>query len=85
VNATPDNWGKAYAKQALADFEAWNELQGIPGTPSCQKLHFLQMSCEKLCKAHLCKQPGADPKDYQSSHGYTLRKIWGLLFDSRLR
>jgi hypothetical protein len=75
VNATPDNWGKAYAKQALADFEAWNELQGKPAIPSCQKLHFLQMACEKLCKAHLCKQPGADPKDYQSSHGYTAKNL----------
>jgi hypothetical protein len=53
VNATPDNWGKAFAKQALADFEAWNELQGNTAIPSCQKLHFLQMACENLCKAHL--------------------------------
>jgi len=61
VKPTPDEWGKAFAKQALADFDAWNELQDNPAVPSSQKLLFLQMACEKLCKAHLCKQPGADP------------------------
>jgi hypothetical protein len=33
------------------------------------------MACEKLCKAHLCKQPGADPKTFQSSHAYTARNL----------
>ena len=75
MNATPDNWGAAYAKQALADIKVWDELQGNTGIPSCQKLHFLQMACEKLCKAHLCKQPGADPKTYQSSHAYTAKNL----------
>jgi hypothetical protein len=64
VSPTSDDWGAAYAKQALADFDGWNELQANPAIASCQKLHFLQMACEQLCKAHLCKQPGADPKDY---------------------
>ena len=41
VNATPDNWGTAYARQALADFVAWDKLQGVQGVPSSQKLHFL--------------------------------------------
>lgn len=75
MSPTPDDWGEAYAKQALADFDAWNEMQGNPALPSCQKLHFLQMACEKLCKAHLCKQPGADPTDYQSSHAYTAKNL----------
>jgi hypothetical protein len=75
VTSTPDNWGKAFAKQAVADFEAWNELQGKPSIPSCQKLHFLQMSCEKLCKTHLCKQPKADPKAFQASHAYIAKNL----------
>jgi hypothetical protein len=54
VSPTPDNWGEAYATQALADFEAWNEFRKNAGIAPCQKLHFLQMACEKLCKAHLC-------------------------------
>src|SRR5207302_420601 len=50
-------------------------LQGVKGVPASEKLHFLQMSCEKLCKAHLCKQPGADPADYRSSHAYTAKNL----------
>lgn len=73
--AIPDEWSRAYAKQAKADFETWDALQGNMAVPACHKLHFLQMACEKLCKAYLCKQPGADPKDYQSSHAYTAKNL----------
>lgn len=48
-----------------------------------QKLHFLQMACEKVCKAHLCLQPGADPKDYQSSHAYTAKNL-GIIVKQQL-
>ncbi|MCY3022393.1 MAG: hypothetical protein NTW87_25715 [Planctomycetota bacterium] len=37
--------------------------------PPCQQLHFLQMACEKLCKAHLYAS-GSQPDDLQHSHGY---------------
>jgi hypothetical protein len=66
--ATPDEWGSAYARQARADLDAWDHLQGSP-LPQCQKLHFLQMACEKLAKAHLCKA-GRRPEDLQASHAY---------------
>lgn len=71
--ATPDEWGTAYARQAQADFEAWNFLQDS-GLPECQRLHFLQMACEKLTKAHLCKA-GTDPKNVQTSHAFTKRNL----------
>jgi hypothetical protein len=48
-------WAKAFARQARADFETWDRLQGIAETPECHRLLFLQMACEKLTKAHLCK------------------------------
>ena len=83
MTPTADNWGKAYARQALADFDTWNQLQGMGDIPSCQKLHFLQMACEKLCKAHLCKQRGAQPEDYQSSHTYTAKNL-GIVIRQQL-
>jgi hypothetical protein len=58
--ATPDEWGRAYARQAKADLDAWDHLQGSI-LPECQKLHFMQMACEKLAKAHLCKA-GTPPR-----------------------
>src|SRR5258708_26532484 len=66
--ATPDEWGSAYARQAQADVDAWDHLQESP-LPQCQKLHFLQMACEKLAKAHLCKA-GSRPENLQGSHAY---------------
>jgi hypothetical protein len=45
----------------------WLERQ--PSVEQCHKLQFLQMSCEKLVKAHLCGQ-GIDPTSLQSSHAY---------------
>ena len=63
------DWGRAYAKQALADFTTWITLHQHADIPGSQKLHFLQMACEKLAKAHLCIA-GADPFQLQSSHAY---------------
>jgi hypothetical protein len=44
------------------------------GAAESQHLHFLQMACEKLCKAHLCGA-GSDPKDLQSSHAYIAKVL----------
>ncbi len=62
-------WGRAFAVQAKADFQTYNCLQGGRKVPMCHKLHFLQMACEKLCKAHLCKAE-SDPVALQPSHRY---------------
>ena len=66
--ATPDEWGRAYARQAQADVDTWDHLVGS-SLPECQKLHFMQMACEKLAKAHLYKA-GARPEGLQGSHGF---------------
>lgn len=67
-------WARGYARQASADFETWNILQTHPGVPICHKLLFLQMACEKLTKAHLCKA-GSDPRQLQSSHAYVAKNL----------
>src|SRR5262249_52791508 len=63
------DWRVAYAKQAKADLEAREQLLRNPTLPDCQQLHFLQMACEKICKAYLCGQ-SADPATLQSSHAF---------------
>jgi hypothetical protein len=65
------DWVKAYARQADKDFVAWELYEKHPEAVAaeCHKLHFLQMACEKLCKAHLI-QRGTPPRDLQGSHGY---------------
>jgi hypothetical protein len=69
-----EEWRIAYAKQALADLRAREMLLEHPELPDCQQLHFLQMACEKLCKAYLCGQ-GADPQTLRGSHAYISRPL----------
>lgn len=67
--ASTNDWRRAYAQQARIDLNAREALLGRPDIPACQQLHFLQMACEKTCKAYLCGR-GADPASLQSSHAY---------------
>ena len=78
-DANSNGLGRAYAQQALADFNAYNHLQGS-GLPECQSLHFLQMTCEKLAKAYLCRS-GSEPSDLMGSHAYTAKVIPLVLRD----
>jgi hypothetical protein len=52
-------------------------LEQLADVPACQHLHFLQMACEKLCKAHLCGQ-GTDPVQLQHSHAYIAGTLHGI-------
>ncbi len=65
-----DDWRIAYAKQGKADLLAREQLLRNTALPVCQQLHFLQMACEKICKAFLCGQ-GTDPSNLEKSHGYS--------------
>ncbi len=67
--STADDWQRAFAKQAKADFDTWERLQADETIPRCHKLLFLQMACEKVVKAHLCGA-GSDPDAIQGSHAY---------------
>jgi hypothetical protein len=62
------DWRIAYAIQAKADLRA-REFLAQSDLPECQQLHFLQMACEKICKAHLCGT-GTNPEHLQKSHAY---------------
>lgn len=67
--STAQDWAKGYARQACADFDTWEFLKDRASIPTCHKLLFLQMACEKLTKAHLCLA-GSNPRDLQRSHAY---------------
>jgi len=69
-----DDWAKQYARQADADFKSWSLLQTDGSVPECHKLLFLQMACEKLCKAHLVRA-GSSPADIQKSHAYIAKNL----------
>jgi hypothetical protein len=62
------DWAQGYGRQANADFATYALLEKCDA-PVCHRLLFMQMSCEKLCKAHLCSGKN-DPKKLQRSHAY---------------
>jgi hypothetical protein len=71
--ATLTDWSVAYAKQAQADFDAW-ALYRDSSLPPSQRLHFLQMTWEKLCKAHLYAT-GNVSEYIQTSHAYVAKQL----------
>ena len=74
--STPADWLASYARQADVDFKAWELYEKFPQAVAaeCHKLLFLQMACEKLCKAHLTSNR-TSPRDLQSSHAYVARSL----------
>jgi hypothetical protein len=74
--SVPAAWARAYARQADADFRAWESYESHPEAVAaeCHKLLLLQMACEKLCKAHLI-QGGTAPEALQDSHGYVANPL----------
>jgi hypothetical protein len=71
-----EDWADAYARQADADFRAWELYQKHPEAKAaeCHSLLFMQMACEKLCKAHLIRT-GTNPEVLQTSHGYVAKPL----------
>lgn len=67
--ATALEWARGYALQGQADFRAWQAVEGSEDVFPCHRMLFLQMACEKLCKARLI-EAGTAPGDLQTSHGY---------------
>jgi len=67
--ATPAQWAGGYARQAHADFQTWQAMETDETAQACHRMLFLQMACEKLCKARLI-EGGTPPESLQTSHGY---------------
>lgn len=72
--SSADDWRQAFARQAKADYETWARLEDCRDAPKCHKLHFLQMACEKLSKAHLFGTV-KDPYEIQRRHAYIAKNL----------
>jgi hypothetical protein len=75
--ATTREWSVGFARQAAADFATFDLIKGL-GVPDCHKLQFLQMSCEKLVKAHLYGVNNL-PDSIQSSHAHISKHLPKIL------
>jgi len=72
--ATHAQWARGYARQAHADFCAWQATEVSEDHRPCHRMLFLQMTCEKLCKARLILG-GTPPEALQTSHGYVANPL----------
>lgn len=79
--SAPDDWAAAFARQADADLTAWELYQKHPSAVAaeCHKLLFLQMACEKLCKAHVIRTGVHAPADVQRSHGFIAKHLPSIM------
>ena len=68
------DWAQAFARQAESDLDARELLVADRSLPACHFLHFLQMACEKLCKASMISA-GSDPTEVQHSHAYIAKHL----------
>lgn len=75
-----NSWARAFVRQADADFRAWEFSVEHPEAVAaeCHRLLFLQMACEKLCKAYLIRG-GTPIQALQGSHGYVANPLPGIL------
>jgi hypothetical protein len=71
-----DEWRRGYALQARADLESLEILSRPENlVPKCQRLHFLQMACEKLAKAHLLDFGTKALEDLRSTHAVVAKHL----------
>ena len=81
-----DDWADGFARQADADFRAWELYQKYPEACAevCHKLLFLQMACEKLCKAHRIRA-GADPNELIKTHRVVAKNLPLVIREEMIR
>ncbi len=74
---TADDWARNFARQADADLRAFELYEKYPDAlaAECHKLLFLQMACEKLCKAFVLNAKVHPIEDVQSSHGFVKKHL----------
>ena len=76
-----DEWVRAFARQADADFRAWELYDVYPEAVAaeCHRMHFLQMACEKLCKACVLDAQIVTLDKVQTSHGFVKSQLSTIL------
>lgn len=65
-------WADAFIKQARSDFRVYLLCQADERLEMCHRLHYLQMTCEKLSKAYRVRDTNAEMNTLTHGHvGFT--------------
>jgi hypothetical protein len=81
-----DDLADCFAEQANVDFRAWELYETHPQAlaAQCHKLLFLQMACEKLCKAHKLRA-GDNPDSLIGTHKVITKHLPRILREEMVR
>ena len=63
-----DRFARGFYRQARADFGTFLRLEHDGEIPTCHRLHYLQMACEKLAKAYQFRSRRPNEQDLLSRH-----------------
>ena len=72
----PDDWRTAFLRQAQSDFQMFQRCLAEVDVPDCQRLHYLQMTTEKLAKALLTTINGPRPAMTHDAFVRFMRSAW---------
>lgn len=61
-------WAEGYAAQSRSDFATYQILAAASGVAECQRLHYLQMTGEKIAKAYRFRDTDTPLEKLLSSH-----------------
>ena len=75
------NWQEAFYHQAASDYAMLRRLTADREVDDCQRLHYLQMTSEKLAKAFLTPTTGGSPR---KSHAAFVRLLRHPTFERLL-
>lgn len=78
-------WTQSFAKQSLSDFEMYSLLLKTESVVECHRLHYLQMACEKIGKAYLCRDTATDLEEMLTSHIALTKVVENLLKSSYIQ
>jgi len=75
-----EKYARAFAIQGASDFRLYqNVLCKSDEVETCHKLHYLQMACEKIAKAYMCKDENIAISKIITSHVAFSRFIEGYM------
>ncbi|MBC7529793.1 MAG: hypothetical protein H7308_19870 [Chthonomonadaceae bacterium] len=77
-----NDWRSAYFQQAKSDYSILLKLKEINDVPLCQKLHYLQMTTEKMSKSFLTPVGG---DQHKQTHDALVRFLQSAKTRSDLR
>jgi len=78
-------WATGFLDQSRSDWAVFRKLYQDEDVPLCHPLHYLQMACEKLAKAHRLQSTAADVAGLLERHVGFVRFVRSYLRSNEMK